>query len=287
MMKKIFTYNSLIKTFFLLITPIFFQYFALGFIWHSIYWGVVTFALLIWAFFIISTPLIGRVGCGWFCFFGSASDLSSQKSLYKLKWKKPKLWLRSLMLLMFFTSAIFFYFYNKRQGITHDFKIITNFLKLNFNKHYQLVWFIDISIALFFGFIAERRWACKNLCIVGSLSAVGAKYSRLLPVIDTQKCTLCKICENECLVRIPMIDEIIKNNGLITNSECILCGKCIDVCPENAVKFKFVWNRNKFKEKSPEVIPDIRKRIALKKAKSKAKQVNINSKCSQCTSICK
>lgn len=283
MMKKIYTYNSLIKTVFLLITPIFFQYFALGFIWHSIYWGVITFVIIIWGILIISTPLIGRIGCGWFCFFGTASDISSQKSLFKLKWKKPKLWLRLIMLFLFFTTAIVFYFYNKQQGISQDFEIIPDFLKLNFNTHYQLVWAIDISIALLFGFIAERRWACKNLCIVGSLSAVGASKSRLLPVVDTNKCTLCRICENECLVRIPMVDEIIKNNGLITNSECILCGKCLAECPEDAMKFDFVWNREKFKEKSPEVIPNIRERIAVKKAKKRV----LKPKCSQCNSICK
>jgi polyferredoxin len=53
-----------------------FQYFALGFIWHSIYWGVITFVFMIWAGFIILSPLVGRIGCGWFCFMGTVTDFA-------------------------------------------------------------------------------------------------------------------------------------------------------------------------------------------------------------------
>jgi polyferredoxin len=59
---------------------------------------------------ILLSPLVGRVGCGWFCFMGTASDLSSQHSIFKMKWKKPKLWLRLLTLTSFFSSAILYYF---------------------------------------------------------------------------------------------------------------------------------------------------------------------------------
>jgi len=259
-MKKIFSYNFIIRIIFILITPLFFQYFAMGFIWHSIYWGVITFVFIIWGVIIISSPLIGRIGCGWFCFFGTASDLSSQHSLFKIKWEKPKLWLRIIMLVMFFSSSIIFYFLNKKNGVTHDFNLIPNFLELNFNKHYQLVWVIDISIALFFGFIAERRWACKNICPMGSMCSIGAEFSRLLPVVDTNDCTLCGQCEKDCLVRLPMLDYIKNDKGLITNSECILCGKCIEVCHVDAIKLKFVWDREKHKENTQDVIESIRAR---------------------------
>jgi polyferredoxin len=267
--KKTFSYNFIIRIFFLLITPLFFQYFALGFIWHSIYWGVITFVMILWGILIVSTPLIGRIGCGWFCFFGTASDLSSQHSFYKIKWKKPKLWLRIFILFLFFSSSFSFYFLNANKGLTHDFALIPNFLELNFDKHYQLVWVIDISIALLFGLIAERRWMCRNVCPIGSLCSVGAKYSRLLPVVDTSACTLCSQCEKDCLVRIPMVDYIKNNKGLITNSECILCGKCVEVCHVDAIKLKFIWDRNKHKEKSLDVLQSIRKRNKVKSQNKK------------------
>ncbi len=271
-MKNIYSYNFLIRIVFLLITPLFFQYFALGFIFHSFYWGVITFVVIIWGVLIFSTPLFGRIGCGWFCFFGTTSDLSSKHSIFKMKWKKPKLWLKTLYFVLFFATSITFYLINKQKGITHNFEIIPNFLELNFDQHYQLVWVIDISIALILGLLLERRWACKNLCPIGSMCSVGAKHSRLLPVIDTNLCTLCGQCEKDCLVRIPMLDEIKNNKGLITNPECILCGKCVEVCHVDAVKLKFVWDRTQHKENAPNVIDIIRKRNIEKNHKKNIKK---------------
>jgi polyferredoxin len=246
-MKKIFSLNAMSRIIFLLLTPIFFQYFGLGFIWHSIYWGVITSVVIIWSAFILISPLAGRIGCGWFCFMGTASDLSSQHAIFKTKWKKPKIWVRALILIPFFASATAFYFINAGRGITHGFAVIPSFLKLDFGPHYQLVWAIDVMSALIFGLLLDRRWACKNLCLMGALCSAGANYSRLIPVVDTSKCTLCGKCEKDCLVRIPMLHYIQNNRGLITNSECILCGKCVEVCKVDAIKIRFVWNRTAFK----------------------------------------
>jgi polyferredoxin len=235
------------RIFFLLLTPVFFQFFGIGFIWHSIYWGVITSVILIWLFFIAISPLFGRIGCGWFCFMGTTQDLASQHSIIKMKWKKPKFWVRLLILIPFFASAFLFYFINKETGITHDFSIQPFYLKPEFTMHYGVVWMIDIVSALLLGLFLERRWTCKNLCFMGTLCSVGAAFSRLIPVVDKSKCTMCGKCEKDCLVRIPIIDYIKNNKGLITNGDCILCGKCVATCKQNAIKFRFVWNRKKCK----------------------------------------
>ncbi|MFN8206025.1 MAG: 4Fe-4S binding protein [Bacteroidales bacterium] len=246
-MKNIFTYNFLSRVIFLLITPVFFQFFAFGFIWHSIYWGVITTVMLIWLGFIVISPLFGRIGCGWFCFMGTIIDMTGKHSIYKTKWKKPRIWVRLLILLPFFATSITFYFLNSQRGITHNFNLIPGFLKLDFSMHYKIVWIADIASAIFLGLLLDKRWACKNLCMMGTLCAAGATYSRLIPVVDTNKCTQCHICEKECLTGIQIIEYVKFNKGLISNSECILCGKCVDVCKLDAIKLKFIWDRKNYK----------------------------------------
>lgn len=246
-MKRIYSLNFLSRIVFLLITPVFFQYFAFGFIWHSIYWGVITFVMLIWLGFILLSPLIGRVGCGWFCFMGTTIDIAGKHSIFKTKWKKPKIWVRLLILIPFFVSSFTFYFFNRQSGVTHGFEIIPDFLKLDFDSHYKIVWIVDISSAILLGLFLNKRWACKNLCMMGSLCAAGANYSRLIPVVYPDKCTQCRLCEKECLVGIPIIDYVKNNKGLVTNSECILCGKCVEVCRADAMHLKFIWNRESYK----------------------------------------
>ena len=106
---------------------------------------------------------------------------------------------------------------------------------------------MDISAAILIGLFLDKRWTCRNLCFMGTLCSFGAKYSRLIPVVDTNKCTLCGKCQKECLINIPLTDYIKNNSGLIENSECLLCGKCVNICNVNAIKIGFVWNRKKYK----------------------------------------
>jgi polyferredoxin len=138
---------------------------------------------------------------------------------------------------------------NKEKGLTHGFSVHPLFLKPDFSMHYGFVWIIDIGSAILMGLFLDRRWACKNLCFMGALCSAGANYSRLIPVVDTDKCTLCGKCEKNCLLRIPITDYVINNKGLVTNAECILCGKCIDDCKADAIQLKFIWNRKEYKKK--------------------------------------
>jgi ferredoxin-type protein NapH len=245
-MKTLYSYNFISRILFLLITPIFFRALNFAFIWHSIYWGAITIVVIIWGTMILISPLFGRVGCGWICFMGTIQDITSQRSLIHIKWKKPVIWTRILMISGFFISVFIFFFIRMDSGKISGIQINPWFLNMDFNQHYKQVWFYDILGAVLLGLLLERRWACRNLCFMGALCASGASVSRLIPVVDTQKCNHCGKCEKECLVRIPIEDYITKNNGLVTNSECLICGKCVESCKPEAMKIKFIWNRKKY-----------------------------------------
>lgn len=248
MKTKLSFFNTISKILFLLLTPAFFRVFNFGFIWHSIYWGTITFVVLIWMILIAITPLFGRIGCGWFCFVGTVQDLTFGHSLFKLKTRKPIVWLRFILPIGFFASSLTFFFIHLQNGTIEGIQFIPNYFGTELSSHYLHIWVYDTLGALLIGIFLEKRWACKNLCVMGSLSAVGAKYSRLLPLIDTNKCTLCRICETVCPVDIPIIDYVVSDNGLVTSAECLLCGKCTDICNKNAIPIKFVWNRKNHKQ---------------------------------------
>ena len=246
MIKRLSFWNTVSRILFLLLTPAFFRLFNFGFIWHSIYWGVISFVAILWFFFLLISPLFGRIGCGWFCFVGTTQDLPFGYGLFKQKKRKPILWLRFLMPVAFFASSITFLILRLRSGKVDGLAFNPFFFSTELNAHYQHVWMYDTVGALLLGLLLEKRWACKNLCTMGSLSAIGSTWSRLIPVIDTQNCNLCKRCEQVCLVNIPIADYVERKNGLIINSECIQCGRCVDACNRKAIKFRFIWNRKQY-----------------------------------------
>jgi ferredoxin-type protein NapH len=249
-MKKLFTYNLLARILFLILTPVFFRALNFAFIWHSIYWGVVTWVVVLWAFLILLSPLIGRVGCGWLCFFGTLQDLPGQQALFRIPWSRPQWWMRMnriLMALAFFVTALAFLFVNLKSGMITHLQFSLGFFNMNFDDHYKQIWLYDSGGAVIIGFLLDRRWMCRNLCVMGSLCASGATLSRLIPVVDTDKCNSCGKCDRDCLVKIPITEYVAKNNGLVTNSECLICGKCIDSCSRKAVTIKFIWDRRKYR----------------------------------------
>jgi ferredoxin-type protein NapH len=247
-MNKLFTYNLFARIIFLILTPLLFRMVNFAFIWHSIYWGVITWVVVIWGGFVILSPLIGRVGCGWFCFFGTLNDIVSQHPLYKIPWNNPKWWSRILGVIAFFITSLLFFFINLYSGVISQIHINLWFFDMDFNEHYKFIWLYDCIGAVLFGFFLDKRWICRNLCFMGCVCAAGATFSRLIPVVDTDKCTLCRKCEKDCLVKIPITTYVVKNSGLVTNSECLICGKCIESCYRKAISLKFVWNRKRYKQ---------------------------------------
>lgn len=246
-MKKLFTYNLFARIAFLILTPTIFRALNFAFIWHSIYWGVVTWVVIIWGSLALLSPLVGRIGCGWLCFVGTLQDFPGQQSIFKIPWRKPKWWVRTLVILAFFGTSLTFLFLNlQSRSVTH-LQFNLGFLSMSFNDHYKQVWLYDTFGAILFGFLLDKRWLCRNLCFMGSVCSAGATLSRLIPVVETDKCNYCGKCDRDCLVKIPITQYVAKNHGLVTNSECLICGRCIDSCYRKAISIKFVWNRKKYR----------------------------------------
>lgn len=235
-------WNFISRMLILLLTPILFRWFNFAFMWHSIYWGTVTIVMMIWCGFILISPLLGRVGCGWFCFMGTLSDLAGEHAFLHVKHRKPHRWIQLLTIAAFVLSAGIFHHLNVKHGVIEGWRFAPFHLDTTFNSHYKWVWVYDTLGALTFGLLLHKRWLCR-LCALGCACALGAKHSRLVVTLDPSACNGCRRCQRECPVAITILDVVKQNDGLIADSECLLCGKCKDVCQKRALAFEFVWNR--------------------------------------------
>ena len=97
-----------------------------------------------------------------------------------------------------------------------------------------------ISVVLFIiltvtsSFYVRRFW-CRFCPTAVSIAAIDRfKRSKWMPVLHIQKaeekCTKCGICKRVCPLQVTEVYE--QKGGEITTSMCMLCLRCVEMCPE-------------------------------------------------------
>lgn len=101
------------------------------------------------------------------------------------------------------------------------------------------------SIGIFFtalflvGSFIKKRFFCL-ICPLSSLQYFFSRIGLLTLRKDGTKCTKCGNCSRVCDIGIKAIEEDIIHKNAIT-SNCMMCFKCVEACPENnALKVSFI-----------------------------------------------
>ena len=87
------------------------------------------------------------------------------------------------------------------------------------------------------------RTYCNTICPVGTTLSFFSRFAMFRPVIDTEKCKNCKVCEHNCKAACINIAE-----HKIDYSRCVDCFNCIDSCKFGALTYKYAWGRKQVEE---------------------------------------
>jgi len=101
---------------------------------------------------------------------------------------------------------------------------------------YLLIVFVILLPALFLG----KRGFCHYFCPWGVLNIAGTriknffKWPSLHLKATPDKCKRCRTCDKNCSMSLEVSKMV--QNGSMDNAECILCGTCVDNCPNRVIK---------------------------------------------------
>ena len=92
-----------------------------------------------------------------------------------------------------------------------------------------------ILVELFWG---HRVW-CRALCPLGGFYEVVGKVGLVNVVIDNETCIGCNKCKKVCLCDPEILDApVAGEDAIVRAGDCMLCGKCIEACPVDALSIK-------------------------------------------------
>lgn len=91
-----------------------------------------------------------------------------------------------------------------------------------------------ITIFAFDAFISERG-ICSKICPLGAFYAVISKFSLIRVKHNVENCSKCMDCLAVCPEK-QVLNMVGKTDGIV-GSECISCGRCVDICQHDALNF--------------------------------------------------
>jgi ferredoxin-type protein NapH len=235
----------LIVLFLILLTfPITLNYFSVYLIIDASSQGVIAFSFFFWSLFIITALFFGGAVCSYVCPLGAiqeTKDRMAGKKLSRIKYLKAV----KYILAVAWVGAIIFaaisaggyktinLLYNTESGVSVD------------SAQGWITYFAIVIVVLLPVFFIGKRGFCHYFCPWGVLNITATKVKNFfrLPSLnlkaEAEKCTNCHTCDRNCPMSLEVNQAV--QSGSMDNTECILCGSCVDNCPNGVIKY--IWRR--------------------------------------------
>ena len=196
----------------------------------------------------------GRFICGFLCPFGLVQDLLYKIPFFKkfknmpgdkyLKWLKYVILAVFVVLLPMFAVDItglgkpWFCEYICPSGtLLAGIPLVLTNESLRGAIGFLYAWKVAILIVIILLSVVFYRPFCKYLCPLGAFYGFFNPVSLYRFTVDSQKCTSCGACKAKCGMDIPVWKKP-------NSADCIRCGDCIKICPEEAISIVKLAKKN-------------------------------------------
>jgi polyferredoxin len=178
--------------------------------------------------FVVLAVVFGRIACGWACPWGTVQELS--EPLAKSAPRRIPPWIKYVFFFTWLFSLLVLMFRHK----VRSFELAI--VPVRLDAFHLILYFLMFAEVIFFCAWLGRRSACK-LCPLGAVMALASPFRRLLVRGDRDNCKRCGACARNCSMNLP-IPEWIAERNCVMDFNCILCGKCIESCPNGLLHYK-------------------------------------------------
>jgi len=199
------------------------------------YDGIINASFIAFVLMFLLSLFFGRAYCSWFCPGCGVQEILSL--FIKRKSKNSKaLFLKYLIFTIWLGAIITGYIINgfSKVDLTYGMTDVAIERKIILTARAIL---IIVPLTAVFGQFAS----CKYVCWQAPFMIIGAKirdyfhFRGLRLKANADNCTSCKICNKKCPMNLDVLGNI--NENKLNDSECILCGNCIDHCKHKVIRY--------------------------------------------------
>jgi ferredoxin-type protein NapH len=200
--------------------------------------GIVNGSLLIYALLFLSSLYFGRAWCGWLCPGAAINEACSVVVRKRCRGGKAD----KIKYVVFALLAGLIGFLAIRAG---GFHAVAPFYGMERRSFLQDIFLLvgAVAIILPLAFFFGRFGNCHYLCWEAPLMIIGTKikdkvrWPSLHLTVNPAACKDCGKCDQHCPMSLPVAAMV--QGGSLRNTECILCGNCVDICQAGVIRYAF------------------------------------------------
>ena len=227
----------------LLLFPITLYYLSPALIIQGASEGIITGSFIAFTLMFLSALFLGRLWCGWACPGGALQEFGSainnrRAPRKRLDWIKWAIWLPWIGLIAVIAiRAIGF------RSVDPFFQLDGGLTLLQQDPPWFVIYYIVIALFLGLAVIFGRRAACHTICWMAPFMILGHTIRNLFgwPSLrldaSEEACIDCALCTRGCPMSLDV--NAMVHSETMENSECILCGSCVDTCPKDVIHYTF------------------------------------------------
>ena len=99
--------------------------------------------------------------------------------------------------------------------------------------------FLSVLVVFLLDLFVAKGAFCGRICPLGAFYSLISRFAILKVKYDLESCTHCMECKKICPQK-QVLGIIGKESGTINSGECTRCGRCIEVCGDNALSFNLL-----------------------------------------------
>jgi polyferredoxin len=219
--------------------------------------GYITMSFVVFSVWFASSLFLGRAYCAYGCQWGAGQEILGEmisKKLHpkrKYKFRKIKYGVFAVWIVFVALGPIFALGYPEGLNLFYPSPStdISGLFSFDIRVLGQLAFYFGIiaSVILLFTLIGGSRSFCNYACPMAVLGIIGTKIKNILkfPSLhlesNVEKCTKCKQCSKACPMSLDVMDLV--QSGKMYDPDCILCGNCINICPQDVIEYAWKWNK--------------------------------------------